>query len=768
VIDPRHIELLTRSAIPIPLAERAGVRSLCGADTWEMGFGEKVGPGLAFPFFDLKTRTALDGFLQIRLDHPNGGGRYRQPSRSRNHLYIPVATVDDLHNPELLVILTEGPRKVLALVAYYERMRQCALVVGVSGVWSWRTAIKGHQPDGSLGKIGSKSIEDLDAITWTGRRVVIMFDSDVLSNPDVRRAERTLARELESRGAIVSYARIPAGPKGEKTGADDLLAAAGDDAMAAIIESAQSALAPEIIIGPDIPRVVDEAESALLVVGDLYSRGRVPVEVSHERARRYPWLTRPVGAPALVPLDEARLRELMADAARWMVAKKDKKTGEKVRKPAMPPSWVATTLMSRPSSPFPEIAMVSETPMFRPDGTILESPGYDERTGALLLLHETFPAVQEAPTLEDAKAAAIVLAEPFSDFPFAKPCDRSAALAAIMSMLARPAIHGPVPMTVADAPAQGIGKTLIADIIAIIATGRPAAKTPAPLDEAEASKQLLAIAIEALQIVLLDNLTGTLRSAVLSEALTATEWRARLLGRNQTVSAPLTTIWMATGNNCSFSSDIARRIVPIRLDQKIEHPEERVGFKHPALRAYVLAERPRLVTAALTVLRAYHVAGRPVHGKPPMGSFEAWDALVRGALLWAGEFDPLEGRARVRAEADVELEALRVALDLWSETFPEAVTAAGAVEKAKNWPELQTALAELAGGDATKLSGTRLGYALRRVIGRIVGTKSFEKTDKTTKGATWWIVVDHEKGAGGDGGHSGHIPNPSREKSGNE
>jgi len=400
--------------------------------------------------------------------------------------------------------------------------------------------------------------------------------------------------------------------------------------------------------------------------------------------------------------------------------------------------------MSRPSWSFLEIAMVSETPMFRPDGSIIESPGYDEMTGVLLAMREAFPSVPDAPTLDDAKTALKQLSEPFADFPFATESDRSATFAAILSLIARPAVPGPIPLYIVDAPAQGAGKTLLADVIACIGTGHSAPKTTAPADEAETRKRLLAVAIEALPVVVLDNLTGTLRSATLSAALTATEWCDRLLGHNRTVTAPLTTIWMATGNNCSFGSDIARRVIPIRLDPKVEHPEERTGFKHADLRAHVLTDRPWLVAAALTFLRAYHVAGRPAHDKPPMGSFESWDALIRGALLWAGEPDPLEGRARVRAHGDLEGEALRVALNVWSETIgSEPVTAADAVDQAKSRPELQTALAELAGIEVGKLSGKCVGYALRKVAGRIVGARSFERDDKKTHGATWWTVVEH-------------------------
>ena len=40
----------------------------------------------------------------------------------------------------------------------------------------------------------------------------------------------------------------------------------------------------------------------------------------------------------------------------------------------------------------------------------------------------------------------------------------------------------------------------------------------------------------------------------------------------------------------------------------------------------------------------------------------AWDALIRGALIWGGAGDPLAGCDRIREEADTDLDALRQAL----------------------------------------------------------------------------------------------------------
>ena len=45
-----------------------------------------------------------------------------------------------------------------------------------------------------------------------------------------------------------------------------------------------------------------------------------------------------------------------------------------------------------------------------------------------------------------------------------------------------------------------------------------------------------------------------------------------MLGKNDSREAPLTMVWLASGNNMQFKGDTARRIVPIDLDPKMEHP----------------------------------------------------------------------------------------------------------------------------------------------------------------------------------------------------
>jgi hypothetical protein len=201
------------------------------------------------------------------------------------------------------------------------------------------------------------------------------------------------------------------------------------------------------------------------------------------------------------------------------------------------------------------------------------------------------------------------------------------------------------------------------------------------------------------------------------------------------------TSWFATGNGLSFKGDLGRRVLPIDLDAGIEHPEDREGFKHGNVLAYALRERPALVTAALTLLRAYHLAGRPAHGLPRVGSFEAWDDLVRGACVWAGIGDPVGGRQRIREEGDADLDALRDALSAWQAAFSDdAVSVIEVLDAAGNNGALRGALSALAGRSAEKLDARILGYVLRRVRDRLVGGRRFEWAGRTHGRVRWRVV----------------------------
>src|SRR5262249_8853941 len=170
---------------------------------------------------------------------------------------------------------------------------------------------------------------------------------------------------------------------------------------------------------------------------------------------------------------------------------------------------------------------------------------------------------------------------------------------------------------------------------------------------------------------------------------------------------PMNAVFFASGNNLTYKSDTARRVLPIKLAPLMEKPEERTGFQHMPLLAWVRQERPRLVVAALTAVKAYFTAGCPPHGGTQFGSLEEWSDLVRQALIWAGQADPCEGRKNIEAESDAGYEALATLLQAWQACYEtraytlkhavqdiatRAVETPSAVTPANEWNELSDAL----------------------------------------------------------------------------
>jgi len=503
---------------------------------------------------------------------------------------------------------------------------------------------------------------------------------------------------------------------------------------------------PEITITTQIKSVVDASESALIAhdPSGIFQRGALLVRLSRDGARSVPWLMRAASSPIATQIGDAAITERLSVAAKWL--RVTEKAGVVTATPAMPPTWVGRTLVQRASWRFPVLESIVSGPTLLPDGSILETPGYEPKTGTWYEPSGVFESVPDLPSQDDAYAAYNRLLEPIADFPMLSQSDQSVFVAAVLTILARPAISGPCPAFAFRATTPGSGKSLLSDVVSVLGTGRSAAKMAAPRDDDEMRKRILAIAIQGDAVTCFDNVSGSFGSESLSLALTATEFEDRILGESRSVRVPLRMVWLITGNNIRFKGDTGRRVIPCDLDPKMEHPEDRNGFKHPDLIAYVLRERGSLVRDALTILRGYHVAGRPDHGFPPKGSFETWDKLVRGALIWAGADDPLGTVERIRSQSDDELLALRTALHTWHAAFQsDGTTAADAMKACGENRELREALAALGKCPEKHLDSSRVGYALRAVKGRIADGMYFGDSTRNRDKVVLWVAHADEK-----------------------
>lgn len=139
--------------------------------------------------------------------------------------------------------------------------------------------------------------------------------------------------------------------------------------------------------------------------------------------------------------------------------------------------------------------------------------------------------------MEIASALALI-EEMIGDFPFTGEPDKANVLATALTPILRPAVSGPTPLALIDAPQAGTGKGLLAEVIALICTGRAAEMMAAPIDEDEWRKHLTAVLSSGASVITIDNVEHRLESAPLAVALTAREWTGRILGLSKTVTVP--------------------------------------------------------------------------------------------------------------------------------------------------------------------------------------------------------------------------------------
>ena len=483
-------------------------------------------------------------------------------------------------------------------------------------------------------------------------------------------------------------------------------------------------------VAGDLPSIVDQAEQALLDANfGLFQRGpfivrpgHVHVAVSHGRK---------IPSPTILAVGDNLLVEEFTRAANW--TKFDGRSNAWVSVDA--PIKIAATYRERVGRwRLPVLTGIISAPTLRADGSILAEPGYDWKTGLLLDPGATaFPDIPHKPAEAEARAALAILLDLIKTFPFVTEADRSVALSAVLTACMRRSL-GAAPLHAFTAPIAGSGKSLLVDVISVIATGREAPVIAQGGTEQEFEKRLGAALLAGDQTIAIDNCEAPVGGQFLCSVLTQRVVRARILGRSEMPELPAGVFVTATGNNLVLLADMTRRSVLCRLDPKAERPELRQFSFHPI--EVVKANRGRYLAAALTVLRAYHVAGRPPQCGS-VGSFEEWSDWARAALLWLDQVDPVVTMEAARRR-DPKRDALLAVLVQWQQVIGiRTVSVSHVIEYAMRTcksasegvteplqcefvcPEFREALLAVAGDDGV-INGRRLGKWLAANASRIV------------------------------------------------
>ncbi len=512
--------------------------------------------------------------------------------------------------------------------------------------------------------------------------------------------------------------------------------------------------AVEVAVGA-LHRAVDDTLDRLRDAGDLYDYGDALATVSADGA--------------LVTITKGLLQYTLSSRINFYRNKFDAKRGRWLRFEEDPaPSICSSVYELGENRKLPRLSAVITAPIIVGDRLLLRS-GFDATSGLLLVLPANAHSTAVPTDLQAVQRAFHRLLARFETFPFDTPNDLAVFLAALFTAVLRPGLRA-APGFAFDAPAQGTGKSLLSECVAIVGTGSAPSSLPhLHDDEPEVRKRVVSLLFKGAPAMIWDNIKGAFDSPTLASLLTTERFNDRLLGETRLLTLPNRMLALFNGNNMMLRGELTRRILTCRLDAKMERPYLRRFSLSP--RETCTRERQDIVRDVLTMVRGYQLNGKSFASTISLGSFEEWSAAVVRPILWlANTFDtgllvgdPL-AKLTASEDDDDDLAALLELHRAWHDVFGEEPTTAGEAidtayetgslaglpsqEAATN--RLRKAIEDFLPGSHTRWNerarelGKQLGYRRGRVV---AGTRRFIRLDQRASGGVRKWVAQLDGGA---------------------
>ena len=382
--------------------------------------------------------------------------------------------------------------------------------------------------------------------------------------------------------------------------------------------------------------LIDRVENVLSKTGCFFSMGTSIVRVLDDST--------------VVRLEVSDATKILSNLIVWL--KKDNRKNPPTYREIDPPTKLVNVLCSTTEhTQLDELIAVAHQPLLSSDGYLIRGRGYDKKSRLFAsYLADQFDDYWFTDVdLEEARSALQELLDLLSEFSFAEKKDLSALIAALLTAVTRHELPSS-PMFVVTASSAGTGKSLLCELIGVIASSKQISSATWPSSEEEASKSLLSQLRASPAIVYFDNVEDVVQAyPSICTCLTQSAYQGRELGKSSMISVGTRAIFVMSGNFLTLEGDLRRRAVPILLTS-IEHPEKRT-FKQKNLIADVIRNRPKIVMSLLKIIAAYRQDDKKSTDMIPLPGFDEWCRTCRDPLLWLGLPDPL---SRLYEQLEVE------------------------------------------------------------------------------------------------------------------
>lgn len=370
------------------------------------------------------------------------------------------------------------------------------------------------------------------------------------------------------------------------------------------------------------------------------------------------------GRPAVQTVTKSIYAHLLNTTATFV-----KVTGEDGKETGVSaPHDVVEHLFAADRSVYPPLRGLVTTPAFTENGALLKEPGYDWSSQVYFQPDPSLsiPVVSEMPTLEEVfEAKRLLIQEILADFMLdgmsraetikaALGCEEidgvlqpipdaevqptpslSHALVLAIFPFVRAMIRGNAPGIAIDKQKPGAGAGKLEASMSMIYAGRGTSAMALPTTPEEMTKVLLPALRSGDPNVFFDNINQSVDSGELASAMTAPTYRARVLGKSETIEVVVRCQWVIAGIKLKLSEELTRRFALIYLDPKTANPEARTGFRHPEIEAWVTENRGNLIWACLTLIQNWVATGSKP-GTKDKASYGNWARVMGGILEAAG------------------------------------------------------------------------------------------------------------------------------------
>jgi hypothetical protein len=291
----------------------------------------------------------------------------------------------------------------------------------------------------------------------------------------------------------------------------------------------------------------------------------------------------------------------------------------------------------------PAIKLFTNNPVYTSDWRLV-APGYDASSG----IYYAGPVVGP-------RTGTKHLDTFLRDFCFHSPADRSNYLGMLLTTILMPHFIGSKPAVIFNGNQPGLGKSILAQGIAILRDGKSVETASYNPNDEEFEKRIGAIVRFGRTTIIIDNAKSNgrnprIESACLERCITDAELSFRLLGHSASIRVENSHIFCITANSPDISRDLVTRSVAISLFH--EGDPTRRTFSMPDPETYALTYRPELLGELMGMVDRWLSVGRPLAEIHSRFNKRGWANIVGGILAANGEPDFLSNAAEAAEGLD--------------------------------------------------------------------------------------------------------------------